>query len=120
MGCGVKRQTENEVEDAVITWLRIEGWIVRRQHVGTFYTKDGRPVSIGDVGECDWRAFRPMKHVPGGAHYIELEAKATGRKPADPQREYMAKRKRQGITCIWFDSLADFLDKYRSIYADPS
>ena len=113
-----KRQSENQVEDAVITWLRIEGWIVRRQHVGTFYTKDGRPVSMGDVGECDWRAFKPMKNVPGAAAYLEFEAKGTGKKPSDEQREYMAKRKRQGVVCIWADSLAEFLYQYARAYAD--
>lgn len=116
----MRRQSENEVEDAVITWLRIEGWIVRRQHVGTFYTRDGRPLSIGDRGECDWRAVRPFRHIAGGASYLEFEAKGTGKKPADDQREYMAKRKRQGVTCIWADSLREFLAQYRAVYADPT
>lgn len=115
-----RKQSENEVEDAVVTWLRIEGWIVRRQHRGTFYTKDGRPISMGDVGECDWRAFRPMRHVHGAAGYLEFEAKATGRKPDDDQRMYMAKRKRQGVVCIWADSLAEFQRQYEVVYADPS
>lgn len=115
-----RKQSENEVEDAVITWLRIEGWIVRRQHVGTFYTKDGRPISMGDLGECDWRAFRPMKNIPGGAGYFEFEAKGSGKKPKDEQREYMAKRRRQGVLCIWADSLQSFISQYEVAYADPS
>lgn len=108
-----RKQTENEVEDEVVTWLRIEGWIVRRNHVGTFYTRDGRPISMGEAGECDWRAVKP------GA-YLEFEAKATGLTPSDRQREYMAKRKRQRIPCIWADSLASFIEQYRRLYADPA
>ena len=113
-----KRQSENEVEDAVVTWLRIEGWIVRRVHVGTFYTRDGRPISMGDRGECDWRAFRPFRHIPGAGVYLEFEAKGTGKKPSDEQREYMAKRKRQGVTCICADSLAEFFYQYARAYVE--
>lgn len=117
----MKKQTENQVEEDVVTWLRIEGWIVRRQHVGTFYTRDGRPLSVGDVGECDWRAFRPFESMLGAGNYIEFEAKRTGQKPSDKQREYMAKRRRQGVCCIWADSLAMFTDKYAEVFlADPS
>lgn len=112
---GRKAKSENEVEDAVVTWLRIEGWIVRRQHVGTFYTKDGRPVTMGDKGECDWRAMRAKPVM----QYLEFEAKAAGKKPRDDQYEYMAKRRRQGITCIWADSLEMFRQKYKEAgYAD--
>jgi hypothetical protein len=113
-----RKQTENEVEDAVVTWLRIEGWIVRRQHVGTYYTKDGRLQAIGEVGECDWRAMRPGER--GKADYLEFVAKATGKKPSDAQREYMAKRKRQGVLCIWADSIDSFLDQYEAAYANPA
>lgn len=75
---------------------------------------------MGDRGECDWRAVRPMKHVPGAASYMEFEAKGTGKKLSDAQREYMAKRKRQGVVCIWADSLAEFLYQYARAYADAS
>ena len=113
----MRRKSENEVEDEVVTWLRVEGWIVRRQHVGTYYTRDGRPLSIGDVGECDWRAFRPFRNLPGAAGYLEFEAKATGKRPTDAQREYMAKRRRQGVLCIWADSLESFIRQYEEVYA---
>lgn len=111
----MKKHTENEVEDAVVTWLRIEGWIVRRNHVGLFYTRDGRPINMGEPGECDWRAVRR------DGRYLEFEAKATGRKPAPAQREYMAKRKRQGFVCIWSDSLVEFKRQYAEVFhADPA
>lgn len=111
----MRRKTENEIEDHIVTWLRIEGWIVRRNHVGTFYTRDGRPVSVGEYGECDWRAVRPVCGGPG-CLYLEFEAKRPGAKPADHQREYMAKRRRQGVACIWADSLEMFLEKYGEIF----
>jgi len=110
-----RQQTENAVELDVVTWLRIAGWIVRRQHVGTYYTRDGRPVSMGERGECDWRAMRVR--ADGLVEYLEFEAKATGQKPRPEQDEYMAKRRRQGFTVIWADSLAAFKDKYDGTFA---
>lgn len=99
--------TENEVEYQIVSWLREQGYIVRRQHVGVYRTLDHRTVRIGDLGECDWRAFRSLRDGLA-CEYLEFEAKATGRKPAPKQREYMAKRKHQGIVCICADSLESF------------
>lgn len=110
------KQTENEVEDAVILYLRALAWIVRRNHVGVFYTRDGRPVRVGEPGECDWRAVRPTGKP--NAHYLEFEAKRTGATPGKEQREYMAKRTHQGIVCIWADSLEMFVAKYQEAIWD--
>ena len=104
------KQTENEVEADVVGWLRKRGWIVRRQHVGTFYTSSGIPISIGETGACDWWGVRAVSH--GYAEYIEIEIKATGKRPSKKQGEYMALRKHRGFTCIWADSLEIFEKKY--------
>ena len=111
------KQSENVVESEIIGWLRVEGWIVRRQHVGLFMTLTGHRIKLGDIGECDWRAFRSLPG-PGCATYLEIEIKATGEEPTDVQREYMVKRKRQGIACIWADSLAMFLEKYQLLFGE--
>lgn len=100
------KQSENDVEAECIGWLRKQGWIVRRQHSGVFYTRDGRPLKIGETGECDWRAFKGGD-ARGKLHqqYFELEVKATGKKPSKAQREYILKRLHQGVVAIWADSL---------------
>ena len=102
----VPKQTENEVEAECIGWLRKQGWIVRRQHSGVFYTRDGRPLKVGETGECDWRAFKGGD-ARGILHqqYFELELKATGKKPSKAQRNYMTKRMHQGVLAFWADSL---------------
>jgi hypothetical protein len=99
-----RHQTENEVEDEIVTFLRREGWIVRRQHSGLFYTRDGRPIKIGEIGECDWRAMRPTDSIRRVEH-LEIEVKATGQRPGKAQRQYIAKRRHQGFAACWADSL---------------
>ena len=110
------KQTENEVEAECIGWLRKQGWIVRRQHSGVFYTRDGRPLKVGETGECDWRAFKGGD-ARGILHqqYFELELKATGKKPSKAQRDYMTKRMHQGVLAFWADSL-DSMQRQLSYY----
>jgi hypothetical protein len=101
--------TENEVEAGIVRFLRERGWVVDRNHVGGMFTRDGRPMKIGRNGQCDWRAARDRKYSP---HYLEVEIKATGKKPAPAQREYMALRSHQGILVTWADSLEMFARWY--------
>lgn len=96
--------TEREVTSACIDWLRARGWICRRQHVGAYQpVSGGAIVRMGEEGECDWRCMR----AKAGSYieYFELELKATGAKPRDKQRQYMAKRAHQGFNATWVDSL---------------
>jgi hypothetical protein len=109
----INHQTENEVEDQIVTFLRREGWIVRRQHSGLYYTADGRPVRIGEVGECDWRAMRAK--AGGYVEYMEIEVKATKKRPGKAQRQYIAKRRHQGFFACWTDSLSMLQDYMREV-----
>ena len=105
-----KNITENDVEADILGFLVRKNWIVRRQHSGVFRTLTGLPLRLGEPGMCDWSAMRPT----GGrvVQYLEIEAKRPG-KHADPkQREYIAKRKHQGISCCVADSGAAFEDWY--------
>ena len=104
--------TENEVEYAVVHFLRARGWIVERNQVGLLYTADGRPCPVGRKGQCDWRAMRPLPGAPGKAYYFEVELKRPGAKPTQVQREYMALRKHQGMAVTWADSLEAFAAWY--------
>lgn len=98
----MSKPTENDVEADILRFLVRNNWIVRRQHSGIFRTQAGHPIRLGEPGMCDWSAMRPT----GGrvVQYLEVEAKAPGKKPDPKQREYMAKRKHQGILCCWADS----------------
>lgn len=109
------RALERQVVHDVITWLRSEGWICRRQHVGTFQPlSGGPPVKMGETGEPDWRCMRAM--TPGVAQYFELEAKRPGETPEDHQLEKMAKRTYQGFLVTWSDSLDSFKTWYSQHY----
>ena len=103
--------TENEVEAGIVRFLRERNWIVDRNNVGVFYTRDGRPLKIGRTGQCDWRATRDRRLTP---HYIEVEVKAKGKKktPSKEQREYMALRKHQGVLVTWANSVESFSNWY--------
>lgn len=100
------KQSENAVTAAIVGYLQDCGWIADRIHVGVFYTRDGRPVSIGKPGQPDWR----FKHRTLG--YIEVEMKASGEKPGKRQMEYLATMWSLGITATWADSLEMFAAWY--------
>lgn len=108
--------TEREVVHECIEWLRGQGWICRRQHVGLFMTQQGTPIRLGEVGESDWRCIRPK----GGnyAEVFELEMKAPGKKPKPEQLEYMAKRRHQGLQATWASSLTMLKDWCRETYGE--
>ena len=97
-------QSEREVVHDCIGWLRSQGWICRRQHVGSFQpVSGGAVVRMGEEGECDWRCMR--KGGGDCVEYFELEMKAFGKRPRLKQLEYMAKRRHQGLHATWADSL---------------
>lgn len=114
---GVTRQTENEVEEDVITWLKARGWRPIRQHVG-LVVRGNSVGSVGKRGMCDWKFERPAPNQPGTLQSFEWEAKATGKKPSKRQREYMALRTHQGFLCCWFDSLAGLRAWYRGVFGE--
>ena len=97
-------QSEREVVGDCIGWLRSQGWICRRQHVGSFQpVSGGAVVRMGEEGECDWRCMR--KRGGDCVEYFELEMKASAKRPRLKQLEYMAKRRHQGLHATWADSL---------------
>lgn len=98
----IPERTENDVEANCIGWLQSLGWIAERNHVGLFYTKDGRPVPVGRPGACDWRLKR--SHV-NRIHYFELEVKAPGKKIEKRQQEYCVAMSHLGVMATWVDSL---------------
>lgn len=86
-----------------INWLRSKDWICRRNHVGVFETQYGKPMRVGENGSCDWICIRALPDRT--AQYVEIEFKASGKKPRKEQYEYIAKRTHQGFNATWADSL---------------
>ena len=103
-----RKQSENDVEAEIIRFLVRRNWIVRRQHSGVFRTNAGIPIRLGEKGMCDWSAMKPT--APGLVRYLEVEAKATGKTAKPEQREYIAKRRHQGVSCCVADSGKGFED----------
>lgn len=91
--------TENEVTIEVITYLRRLGWYCHRNHVGVFYTRDGRPQKINPPGMPDWLLLHPLHGI------VWLELKRPGEKPRKVQLEYMAILKHKGFRVCWADSV---------------
>ena len=63
---------ENHVENAVLTFLRLRGWLVKRQHVVRFQSRSGNWITIGERGDPDyvalherWPAFALETKRPG-------------------------------------------------------
>lgn len=108
--------TENDVEAAIVGFLRRRGWTVERNQVGLLYTADGRPCPVGRKGQCDWRALRPVPDLPGAVEYFEVEVKRPGAKPTNVQREYMALRTHLGYLVTWADSPKSFHQWYEEAF----
>lgn len=124
---------ENQVESAILTFLRIRGWTVERQQAGTVIgvgmimgaLKRGPITGIeslyglmskwGNKGRADWVAVRPLAYVdrnaagvyPGLVQRFEMEIKGPCKKPSPEQRKYLEYRVSMGFLCGWFDALED-------------
>ena len=60
---------ETDIQNRIRVALCEAGCIVHRCNTGTFYTKDGRAVKIGEVGHSDLYGHRP----DGKAFYLEVK-----------------------------------------------
>jgi len=105
----IPERTENDVEANCIGWLQSLGWIAERNHVGLFYTKDGRPVPVGRPGACDWRLKRGFMYR---IQYFEMECKAPGKKPDKKQLEYMAAMTHAEVITVCVDGLEELKRLY--------
>lgn len=60
---------ETEIQNRIRVALCEAGCIVHRCNTGTFYTRDGRAVKVGEVGHSDLYGHRP----DGKAFYLEVK-----------------------------------------------
>jgi hypothetical protein len=108
----VAETTENDVECNVMLFLTARGWLLRRKHVGIFYTVDRRPQVIGKRGECDYYAVHPT------LGYVEIEVKRPGGKLTPPQAEWIALMRNFGFRAICVDGVRVLEEWYREEFRD--
>lgn len=108
----VAERTENDVECNVMLFLTARGWLLRRKHVGVFYTVDRRPQVIGKRGECDYYAVHPT------LGYVEIEVKRPGGKLTPPQAEWIALMRNFGFRAICVDGVRVLEEWYREEFRD--
>lgn len=99
---------ENHVEAAVLTFLRVRGWRVDRQHVGKAQWPSGEWLQLHPEGTADWFAHRPAT----SPSCLYIETKAPGERPTEQQMLYLEMAARAGYLTIWCDSLQAFVDFY--------
>ena len=108
----VAERTENDVEHNVIAFFTARGWLVRRKHVGLFYTANRQAIVIGKRGECDYYAVHP------DLGYVEIEVKAPGKRPSAAQEEWMALMRHFRLRAIWVDGVEKMAEWYRREFGD--
>ena len=91
---------ETEIQNAIRVELSKIG-IVRRNNVGTFYTPDGRPITIGIPGEADLTLFRH------GGKTVFVEIKTPKGKPNKWQKHFQSVVERCGYEYIIMRSVED-------------
>jgi len=83
------------------------GWRPHRNHVGVYYTRDGRPQRINDPGMPDWLLLHPDHGI------VWVEVKRPRGKPSKLQREYMAMLRHRRFRVCWADSVDVLKDHFR-------
>jgi hypothetical protein len=118
-----RERPEHEVEEQIKKFLHSRGWILTRNHVGTFLgagrvvalLKAGKAIQLGDLGPlmvrigekgtADFKAERPL---PGkgfaSVQQFYYEVKAPGEKPKPHQMDWLRTRAQLGFSAAWFDS----------------
>ena len=87
----MSQNPETALQNEIMAELCKAGCMVFRRNTGLYYTKDGRPVQIGQHGQADLSGHRPSD---GRAFYIEV--KVPGEGPRDDQKKFLAAMKRTG------------------------
>lgn len=90
--------TEHDIQTNIMINLSAAGCIVHRTNTGVFYTRDGRPVTIGNPGQSDLQGHRP----DGKCFYIEV--KKPGQKPRQDQLRFIDAMRKSGAIAFWSDN----------------
>lgn len=106
------RITENQIEKAILDFLRWSGWRAFRMQSGLFsspYDVRSR-ITIGEKGIPDWLLMRPMES--GECLTFWLETKAPGKKLRPAQEAWIEQARHEG----YLVAVADDVDKFREWY----
>jgi len=105
--------SENHIEDAVLAYLRLRGWLVKRQHVIRVKAASGCWITIGERGDPDYLALH--SRFPAFA----LETKRPGRKADAHQlakhNEYQFVWKIPVVVADSLDALKTFLAEHERV-----
>lgn len=91
---------ERTIQNAIMVWLRVNGYRVIRQNSGALPNEQGRPVRFGEPGLPDILALRDGR-------YIWVEVKRPGRVPTAIQQQVHADLRQAGATVIVATSVDD-------------
>ncbi|MDR2193849.1 MAG: hypothetical protein LBP19_05200 [Treponema sp.] len=103
-------ESEADVTAQCVQFARVNNIYLRRQNTGAARAGN-RFVSFGEPGQCDYTgivtATRNGVKTPG--IHLEVEFKATGRKPSERQRAYIELVRSKGGIAFYADSLELFI-----------
>lgn len=93
---------------AIMLALSADGHFVTRTNVGTFWTKDGRPVKVGTPGESDLHGFRASD---ARAFFLEVKTATGAVRPE--QLAFIAAMKKRGAIAAIVRSVTEALQVVR-------
>jgi hypothetical protein len=104
--------TERDVTAQCIQYAFVHGLALRRQNTGAARARD-RFVRFGQPGQCDYTGTCTAERngIPVKGIRLEVEFKATGRKPRPEQQAYIDGILAEGGVAFYADSLVMFTQK---------
>jgi hypothetical protein len=105
---------EAEVAAQCVQFAAVNGVMLRRQNTGAARA-GGRFVRFGEKGRCDYTGVVTASRggVAARGVHLEVEFKASGRKPRKEQRDYIDAIRDQGGIAFYADSLDMFIQNLK-------
>lgn len=109
------KESEHDIQDAVIDLLTMHGYYVERRNTGIVKSETGGYVRLSPPGTPDIMAFKPMNKKPntpinaGGVYLLELEVKIPGKDATPLQNEKMREMTGFGANCHVVHSVEEAL-----------
>jgi hypothetical protein len=113
---------ETQIQNDILCALSANGYLVNRQHVGTFRSLYGnRTINVGQEGMADIAAVVPVTIAADMVGrtigvYVEVEVKTLKGKQRDGQKLREHAVKKRGAAYIIARSPAEALDKISALY----
>ena len=105
------KQSEADVKKACCDYLDVLGIAWFRRNVGAARMTGGYWVKFAATGQSDlWAIWQHGTHM-------EIELKATGKKPTEDQKKWLAACRERGAIAFWADSLDMMIMELRAAAA---